>query len=133
MLKAILLTVSLVAAAPSAFATEDTPANRRAEAERYVQSVDVNTFWGTWAVILAGSLPPDQQQAALDKLKKVDPSRIRAIMVETCIKIYTADELSGMAKFYNSPIGKSVLAKSPAFDKALTMGIQAEAQRVLGP
>jgi len=133
MLKAILLTALLVAAAPSAFAIEDTPANRRTEAERYVQSVDVQTFWGTWAVILAGSRPPDQQQAALDKLRKVDPNRIRAIMVETCIKIYTADELSGMAKFYNSPVGKSVLAKSPEFDKTLTMGIQAEAQRVLGP
>ncbi|HTQ23937.1 MAG TPA: DUF2059 domain-containing protein, partial [Candidatus Binataceae bacterium] len=73
-----------------------------------------------------------QQQAALDKLRNVDPSRIRAIMVDTCIKIYTADELSGMAKFYNSPVGKAVLKKSPDFDRTLTAGIQAEAQRVLG-
>jgi len=97
-----------------------------------VQSVDVQTFWNTWAVILAGSRPPDQQQAALDKLRKVDINRIRAIMVETCIKVYTADELSGMAKFYNSAVGKAVLKKSPEFDKTLTLGIQAEAQRVLG-
>ena len=132
MLRTILLGILLVAAAPSAFAIEDTAANRRAEAERYVQSVDVQTFWNTWAVILAGSRPPDQQQAALDKLRKVEISRIRAIMVETCIKVYTADELSGMAKFYNSAVGKAVLKKSPEFDKTLTLGIQAEAQRVLG-
>jgi len=132
MLKAVVFTALLVAWAPSAFAIDDTPANRRAEAERYVQSVDVQTFWNTWAVILAGSRPPDQQQAALDKLRNVDPSRIRAIMVDTCIKIYTADELSGMAKFYNSPVGKAVLKKSPDFDRTLTAGIQAEAQRVLG-
>jgi len=132
MLKAVVFAALLVAWAPSAFAIDDTPANRRAEAERYVQSVDVQTFWNTWAVILAGSRPPDQQQAALDKLRNVDPSRIRAIMVDTCIKIYTADELSGMAKFYNSPVGKAVLKKSPDFDRTLTAGIQAEAQRVLG-
>ena len=132
MLKTLMLAALLLAAATPAFAIDDTPANRRAEAERYVQSIDVKTFWNTWAVILAGSRPPDQQQAALDKLRKVDPSRIRAIMVDTCVKVYTADELSGMAKFYTSAVGKAVLAKSPEFDKTLTLGIQAEAQRVLG-
>lgn len=132
MLRTIVLTALLLVAATSAFAIDDTPANRRAEAERYVQSIDVQAFWSTWAVILAGSRPPDQQQAALDKLRKVDLNRIRAIMVETCVKVYTADELSGMAKFYTSAVGKAVLQKSPEFDKTLTSGIQAEAQRVLG-
>jgi len=132
MVRTILLTALLLAVAPSAFAIEDTPANRRTEAERYVQSVDVQSFWNTWSVILAGSRPQDQQQAALDKLRKVDPNRIRALMIEACIKVYTADELSGMAKFYNSAVGKAVLKKSPEFDKILTLSIQAEAQRVLG-
>jgi hypothetical protein len=132
MLKAILLGVLIVAAAPAAFAIEDTPANRRTEAQRYVQTVDIKSFWEQWAVGIVGNVPQDRRQEALERLLKVDLGRIRSLMVEACVKVYTADELSGMAKFYSSPVGRAVLAKTPEYDKALLPGIQQEVQRALG-
>ena len=132
MLKAILLSLLIVAGAPAAFAIEDTPTNRRAEAQRYVQTVDIKSFWEQWAVAIVGSVPQDRRQEALERLMKVDLGRIRSLMVEACVKVYTADELSGMAKFYASPIGRAVLAKTPEYDKALLPGIQQEVKRALG-
>ena len=131
MLKAMLLAAGILVLGSPAHAIDDTPGNRAAEAQRYVQVMDVKSFWTEMASGMVASVRADQRQAVFNRLVQIDLNRIRAVLADGYAKVYTADELAAMTQFFGSPIGKSVLAKTPQWYATISPGIQQEVQRAM--
>lgn len=108
-----------------ALALEDTPENRYAQAERYLEAV-----------------PPAEMMADMaDKVAKTLPIEMRAdfkeVMTDTAargeiadatrkalVKVFSADELKALADFYATPVAKSAMRKMGNYMAELMPTIQ---------
>lgn len=95
-----------------AFAIEDTPENRLREAKRYTQAAPPTDLFSDMERQVARSAPPDQQAAVKSAFNKhLDLAAITKALQDAMVKNFTADELSALADFYGSPVGKSAMKK----------------------
>jgi hypothetical protein len=61
---------------------------------------------------MSRSLPTDQREMFVNMMTKyLDFDAITKGMRDAMMKTFTADELSALADFYASPVGKSAMAK----------------------
>ncbi len=110
-LSAIAVIGSLLAAAP-ALALEDTPANRAAEADHYLQASPPKALMSDMAQKMAVTLPEDQRPIFINLMtKNLDMNAVANLMRVALIKNFSADELKALADFYGSPVGQSATAK----------------------
>jgi hypothetical protein len=103
------------AAWPSAMAIADTPENRAAQADYYLEQ-------STPALIehaieeIAATLPGAERALFEDMASRhLDMGQLTQAMSAVLVKHFTPDELKAQAVFYSSPLGKSVMSKSAAF------------------
>jgi hypothetical protein len=109
----LLMVVSLIALASGpALALDDTPQNRAAQADYYLRVVPPQHLMGDMATKLAATLPEDKRATFIALMtKNLDINAVAALMRDSMIKNFTADELKALADFYGSPVGKSAMAK----------------------
>jgi hypothetical protein len=131
--------------ATAALALEDTPQNREQQVDRYLNAVPMQELMQQMANSMANTAPmmqqkiidqvapnatPEQRQVVEDvladkaklqekMLKNIDLNTIRKIQREVLVATLTADELSAMADFYLSPVGKSAMSKMGAYTQEL--------------
>ena len=102
--------------ASPAFALDDAPQNRAAEAARYMQAVPPESAATDMAKGIVQSLPEQQQAAFLAAIQKnVNPAGIKTAAQAALVKVFTADELKALADFYSAPLAKSAMGQDGAY------------------
>jgi hypothetical protein len=105
------LTIHLSVALP-AYALDDTPANRAAQADYYLGAVPPQTLLNDMTEKISATLPADQRPVFKALMtKNLDVTAVTNLMRTAMIKNFSADELKALADFYGSPVGKSAMAK----------------------
>lgn len=125
-----LLPLLFLGFAGSCFAAiEDTPANRMAEAERFMQAFALEQALPGIVTHLAKTIPEGQRPQFLALAKNLDASAINDAMQENMVQLFTADELHALVDFQQSPTGKSAMRKMAPYLSALLPTLQAEIQK----
>jgi hypothetical protein len=110
-LLAVALALCLSAGSP-ALALDDTPANRAAAADAYLQAVPPRSLLNDMTEKIAATIPENQRTPFKTLMNQnLDINTLTNVMRTAMIKNFTADELKALADFYGSPVGKSAMAK----------------------
>jgi len=127
----LLALVMLLASMPAFAAHQaDTPANRRAAAERYLKVAPMGAMMDDTIEETARSLPADRRAAFVAFMKHaVRVDVVRRAALKSMVRHFTADELDAMAAFYGSPEGRSALKKFGAYMSDMAPVIQQEMLR----
>jgi len=90
----------------------DTPENRKAAAQRYMEAMPTQELLKSIAGNMARRLPEPTRKPFLDAMtdQELDKAAQR-ITLDGLVKHFTAGELNAMAVFYGSPEGKSARGK----------------------
>lgn len=134
-MKTTIMIVTLLLALPAtqALCIEDTPANRTAQAERYINAAPPTDILTDFSEKIAAQLPPEQRESFKALLSKaLDVKALTNVMSAALVKHFTAEELSALADFYSTPPAKSAMKKlgsymaevMPYMQKELTEAIQ---------
>ena len=90
----------------------DSPANRVAAARAYVEKVPVEPMIDRMVAGLAASMPAgDRAHFAEFMSGMVDVERMNRLVVIGLAKHFTVGEINELARFYGSPVGRSIVAK----------------------
>jgi hypothetical protein len=119
-------------ASNSAHALEDTRGNRLAQAERYVDGLDVRRLWDALSTGMLANVPAEKRNDAKRALDRVNLEHVRAIFVDVSVQVFTADELAAMADFYSSPAGRAIFSKTQQFYAMASPALEQEIRKVLG-
>src|ERR1700756_3797014 len=125
--KLFVLFVLIFCASSPVFSGPDTPETRRKEAERYLQVNPPKALFEDMADKMATNLPADQRQQFKQMMTKdLDIAALSKAMTDAMVKHFTTEELTALADFYGSPVGKSAMQKFGAYMAELMPVIQAE-------
>jgi hypothetical protein len=114
-------------------ALEDTPENRAAQADRYFAAMPPENLVNDMVANMSSRMPEDRRGAFVELMTKhLDLAKVRSIMRDGMTKHFTADELSALADFYGSPLGKSATAKFGTYMTETMPAIQKEIIAALG-
>lgn len=127
----VILTV-LILLASTALAFEDTKENREKECERYLKATPPAEIMQNMAEKMAMNFPPEQRQEFKDVMTKhLDLRALTKAMKEGMVKHFTADELKALADFYETPVGKSAMAKMGDYSADVMPTIEAEVMKAM--
>ena len=111
----------------SASAIEDSEENRLQEAERYMAATPPEELLADMAKNLSVNLPPEDRQGFKELLlEHTDIEVLENAMKASMVKIFTADELSALADFFESPLAKSSMKKMGIYMADVMPTVQAE-------
>jgi hypothetical protein len=108
-------------------ALTDSPTTRAAQADRYLKAMPPREMFEDLAEQMSQNMPPEQAltfRAAM--MKDVDIAALEKAMKAAMIKNFTASELSALADFYGSAVGKSAMTKFRPYMADLMPALQAE-------
>src|SRR5690348_5061183 len=92
-------------------ADDDTPATRRAAAERYMQVSDLQGLMKQMTDAVSMELPPEKAEEVRNiPTKHVRIEALQEAMLIIMVKHFTTRELNALADFYGSAEGKSAMA-----------------------
>ena len=111
----------------------DTPAAREAAADRYAKATDMKVLFGQMADEMSRNIPPHLRDVFASAMK----THVRVDMMEAAsraamVKHFTAQELTALAEFYESPAGKAAMSKMAVYMADLQPLMVAEVQRAVG-
>jgi len=128
-----LILVIIVLFALPVQALEDTPENRRIEAERYVVASDTKQMMSSMADGLAMNMKPEDRDGFRQMMTEfVNIDVINNASIESMIKHFTIAELSALADFYDLPVAKTAMLKMGVYMAEVMPVIQAEILRAAG-
>lgn len=111
----------------SVFAIDDTIQNRTVQANRYLAVAPPKDILKESAEKVALTLHPDQQAGFKDLLiKHLNLEKLIVAVTEALVKNFSADELSALADFYGSAVGKSAMKKFGAYMADIMPVLQSE-------
>jgi len=126
-LKNLMLIIIAICVATSSFAMENSLPNREEQAERYLETTPPAAMFQDMAEKVALNLPPEKRDEFKALLTKhIDINSLTKIMKDAMVNTFTADELSALADFYGSDLGKSSMAKFGLYMAEVMPGLQAE-------
>lgn len=118
-----------VVAPVAAQAMSDTPANRRAQAERYEQAVPVDRVLEASIAQVAALLPIEHRAPfAAQARTEIDRDALRDAILTALADTFTADELAAMTAFFGSDVGRSVSAKMSHYRRTVMPLVVGEVQ-----
>lgn len=113
-------------------AGDDSPAARAAQAERYLKAAPPEDMMKDMAEKMSGMVPPAQRETFVAMMTKdLDVPALRASMKDAMVKTFTADELSALADFYSTPLGKSAMKKMGTYMQACMPILSAEMKKAM--
>jgi hypothetical protein len=108
-------------------ALTDSPTTRAEQADRYLKAMPPKEMFEDLAEQMSQNMPPEQaQQFRTTMMKDVDIAALEKAMKAAMIKNFTAPELSALADFYGSAVGKSAMTKFRPYMADLMPALQAE-------
>ena len=128
------LLVGVAAHTAGAQTVADTPANRQAQADRYLQAQPPKELFENMTKRIMASVPEGPQRDQMLKLftTGIDIDALSKAMKDSLVKHFTAEELKALADFYSSPIGKSAMSKMGDYQADLAPVIQAQVMKAMG-
>lgn len=90
---------------------EDTPANRKTQAERYLKAMPPREMMTDLAEKMATAMPGAPALDLEGAFERMDFETLESAVAESLKKHFTAEELRSLADFYASPTGKSAMGK----------------------
>lgn len=128
LVSALLLCLPAFASAADA----DTPATRRAQAERYLAVSNIEKMMADMSEAMTQNLPAEKAGEVKNLLTKhVRIEALKEAMLISMVRHFSTRELAAMADFYGSPEGKSVLEKFGPYMSDIMPMIQAEMQHAV--
>jgi hypothetical protein len=116
----VLSTLSLAAAAAA-----DSAAERQAAVEQYLKAYPVAEALSDSVNTVARALPEEKRDRFVARMgQMLNAQQLEARMREALVRVFSADELNAMAKFYGSPEGQSVRKKLALYMQEMTPLIQ---------
>ncbi len=110
----------------------DTPEKRRAEAVRYLAIVPMKGMIEDVVREIAKGRSSEISTAISERmLALTDYELLEKATVEGLVVHFTAEEIKALADFYESPTGRSVMAKMPVYTASVLPIIQHEIGRVV--
>ena len=113
----------------------NTPENRRAQAQRYLEITPPRQLFADMAKNMSASVPAAQRDRVVamftTAVEKMDMDAVTKGMEDALVKRFTAEELKALADFYGSPVGKSILSKMGDYMADLTPLMQAQMMKAL--
>lgn len=110
-----------------AHAMADTPENRAREADRYLATTPPEQLFQDMTEKVSMNVPSEQRDRFITLLTKhLDIDALTVSMRSAMIKHFSADELSALADFYGSPVGKSAMGKFGEYMAEVMPAIQQE-------
>jgi hypothetical protein len=126
-----LLILSFLAFTCALCGAEDTTENRTRQVERYFMAVPPKELFTDVAEQIVKSVPPEQRDLVHKAFNSyLDIDVLVTAMKAAMIKHFTADELSALADFYGSPVGKSAMKKMGVYMAEMMPLMQKEIARV---
>lgn len=117
---------------PAPASVPDTPANRRAAAQRYLKAVPAEDLVAGTIDQVAAQLPEERREPFKKALRKViNVAHIENITLETVVKHFTVKEINALTAFYSSPEGRSISRKFGAYLADVMPAIQQELEEAL--
>jgi uncharacterized protein len=129
------LAVLGVLSQPPARAESDTPADRRAAAERYFEVAHFDELMDNMILEMAARHAPSPaaKQRFIEFMhRQINPAAMEKLMVDVAIQYFTTTELNALADFYGTPEGQSIIRKLPVFMGAVMPVMIQEMARTAG-
>jgi hypothetical protein len=126
-MKTKLLLLCCCALALPVFALDDTPENRAKEADRYLEAAAPKEMLDEMITKMAVAVP-DAEKAKFKELltKHFNYESFTKSMKDAMVRHFTAPELSALADFYSSDVGKSAMKKMGAYTAEIMPLVQTE-------
>jgi len=131
----IILTLAILMAASftTLAQTPDTPANRQAAAEQYVNESGLQQVIVESAKIVANGFTPQERSTVLrNYVKYLNKDQIRTAMASAMARRFTLDEIQAIRKFAGSPVGASIMSKLGAYSGDISPAIESASADALG-
>jgi hypothetical protein len=125
----VLLIIALLLTSVVGYAVDDTPENRREQAQRYILAVPPERMIRLSLDASAremGLSPAERFQLRSSVMRHIDTEVISETMIASMIKHYTADELAAVADFYSTPVGQSLMEKEAKYYAEIAPTIESE-------
>ena len=106
----------------------DTPENRQKQAERYLIAMPSKALIEDITINMAATKGESSER---DKVihalvANVDFDAVNHAIIKSLVKVFTAEEIKGMADFYGSPAGKAAMNKSGVYMTDLRPALMSE-------
>ncbi len=96
----------------SAWALDDTPETRLREANRYLSATPPKALMADMLEQMSKNVPPEKADIfKASFMKYLDMDALTQAMKDALVKNFSTEELSALADFYGSPVGKSAMKK----------------------
>ncbi len=128
------LLLGFAAHSASAQGLADTPANRQAQADRYLQAVPTKELFASMVKNVMANVPPGAQRDQMMQMftTGIDLDVVQKAQKDSLVKHMTADELKALADFYSSPLGKSSTAKMGDVTADIMPVVQMQVMKAMG-
>jgi len=111
-LPAVLVAACLLCLPAITAAIEDSPGARAAQADRYLKAMPPREVFDDLAKQMSQNMPPEQAELFRKVMtEQLELSALENAMRAAMIKHFTANELSALADFYGSEVGRSAMSK----------------------
>jgi hypothetical protein len=112
----LLLLVLFALSAPVGAQAQDSPAERRAAAERYAEVSDLKRILSDSYQAMAQNLPAQRRDEFVGYMsRRTDLPKLNALMVDALVQNFTTEELKALAAFWGSPAGQAMIQKFPKY------------------
>lgn len=129
-MKKTLIMLCLLLLATNAFCMDNSLSNREAQAQRYLETTPPKALFEDMAEKVSLNLPPSERQVFKDLLTKhLDIDSLIRTMKTALINNFTAEELSALADFYGSNVGKSAMTKFGTYMAEVMPALQNEMKK----
>ncbi len=116
--------------AVNAYCMDNSLENREAQAQRYLETTPPRALFEDMAEKVSVNLPPSEREVFKDLLTKhLDIEALTKTMKTALVNNFTAEELSALADFYGSDVGKSAMTKFGTYLAEVIPSIQNEMQK----
>ncbi|MBL68550.1 MAG: hypothetical protein CMO74_15235 [Verrucomicrobiales bacterium] len=108
----------------------DSKGLRQKEAARYLKALPPEEFVGDMIFTMAQNFPAGQRKEFIDNMTRhLDFKAVEEATLDSLVRHLTAKELSALADFYSTPVGKSAMKKIGVCMKEMGPHIQLELQK----
>ena len=109
---------------------QDTIGNRLLAAEKYAATSDIGEMLNGAIAEAAKNIPKNERKKfILETARNIDIPRLRSLMVNAMVQVFTVDELNLLTEFYGSPTGQSIMKKFPEYMGAVMPFMQDELKK----
>jgi hypothetical protein len=112
---------------------QDSIGNRLLAAEEYAETTDIKKMLDDAIAEMAKNVPSKDRETFIRNVTgSINAHKLRSLMVNAMVQVFTVEELNMLTGFYGSTIGKSIMEKFPIYMAAFMPTLQSEVKKAAG-